>query len=195
MKVLCGLVASALAAPAPVIIGGSDAKDGEFPHQVSLKRATGSHYCGGSVIGPQYVMCAAHCKQSSLSFTAGAGSATLSRFLTPTTTRASSIGITWSSESMESGTSQPNTFSQSRSWILWLVSLITTLRVRPLATAILSMFWDSPASSPPPSNGPLLDASPTMSAKRPGNFRLSLLDSSALSKITLPPAWVTLVDH
>ena len=43
------------AAPAPVIIGGSDAKDGEFPHQVSLKRATGSHYCGGSVIGPQYV--------------------------------------------------------------------------------------------------------------------------------------------
>ena len=33
-----------------------DAKDGEFPHQVSLKRATGSHYCGGSVIGPQYVL-------------------------------------------------------------------------------------------------------------------------------------------
>ena len=34
MKVFAGLVASALAAPAPVIIGGKNAADGQFPHQV-----------------------------------------------------------------------------------------------------------------------------------------------------------------
>jgi V8-like Glu-specific endopeptidase len=44
---------------------------------VSLKRATGSHFCGGSVIKNNVVMCAAHCKQSTNSFTAGAGSASL----------------------------------------------------------------------------------------------------------------------
>ena len=55
MKVFAGLVASALAAPAPVIIGGKNAVDGQFPHQVTLKRATGSHYCGGSIIGADKV--------------------------------------------------------------------------------------------------------------------------------------------
>merc|ERR1711990_68094 len=77
MKVFAGLVASALASPVaiPAIIGGKDATDGQFPHQVSLKRASGSHYCGGSVINTNKVMCAAHCKQSSNNFTAGAGSA------------------------------------------------------------------------------------------------------------------------
>merc|ERR1712141_498118 len=79
MKVFAGLVASALASPVaiPSIIGGKDANDGQFPHQVSLKRATGSHYCGGSIINSNKVMCAAHCKQSSNNFTAGAGSATM----------------------------------------------------------------------------------------------------------------------
>jgi len=79
MKVFAGLVACAAAAPAPapVIIGGKDAKDGDFPHQVSLKRASGSHFCGGSVINTNKVMCAAHCKQSTTNYTAGAGSATL----------------------------------------------------------------------------------------------------------------------
>ena len=55
MKVFAGLVASALAAPTPVIIGGQDAVDGQFPHQVTLKRSSGSHYCGGSIIGADKV--------------------------------------------------------------------------------------------------------------------------------------------
>jgi len=55
MKVFAGLVASALAAPTPVIIGGQNAVDGQFPHQVTLKRASGSHYCGGSIISADKV--------------------------------------------------------------------------------------------------------------------------------------------
>ena len=55
MKVFAGLVASALAAPTPVIIGGQNAVDGQFPHQVTLKRASGSHYCGGSIINSDKV--------------------------------------------------------------------------------------------------------------------------------------------
>ena len=55
MKVFAGLVASALAAPAPVIIGGKNASDGQFPHQVTLKRSSGSHYCGGSIINTNKV--------------------------------------------------------------------------------------------------------------------------------------------
>merc|ERR1712235_62116 len=70
MKVFAGLVASALAAPAPVIIGGKNASDGQFPHQVTLKRSSGSHYCGGSIINTNKVMCAAHCRQSTNSWTA-----------------------------------------------------------------------------------------------------------------------------
>lgn len=34
MKVFAGLVATTLAAPAPAIIGGKNAVDGQFPHQV-----------------------------------------------------------------------------------------------------------------------------------------------------------------
>merc|ERR1712123_230484 len=77
MKVFAGLVVATLAAPAPAIIGGKNAVDGQFPHQVSLKRSTGSHFCGGSIINSNKVMCAAHCKQSSVNFTAGAGSVAL----------------------------------------------------------------------------------------------------------------------
>ena len=35
MKVFAGLVATTLAAPAPAIIGGKNAVDGQFPHQVN----------------------------------------------------------------------------------------------------------------------------------------------------------------
>ena len=55
MKVFVGLVVSAVASPVPVIIGGKNASDGQFPHQVTLKKASGSHYCGGSIINTNKV--------------------------------------------------------------------------------------------------------------------------------------------
>ena len=67
-------VSTSQAAPSK-IIGGQNAYDGQFPHQVTLKRSSGSHYCGGSIISADKVMCAAHCKQSNDNWTAGAGSA------------------------------------------------------------------------------------------------------------------------
>jgi len=42
------------------IVGGEDAQVGQFPYQISLLWS-GSHICGGSVIGPNLVVTAAHC--------------------------------------------------------------------------------------------------------------------------------------
>uniref|UniRef100_A0A1I8NLI1 Peptidase S1 domain-containing protein n=1 Tax=Stomoxys calcitrans TaxID=35570 RepID=A0A1I8NLI1_STOCA len=42
------------------ILGGSDAAEGQFPHQVSI-RIGETHICGGSIISPSYILTAAHC--------------------------------------------------------------------------------------------------------------------------------------
>ncbi|XP_029463800.1 transmembrane protease serine 9-like [Rhinatrema bivittatum] len=42
------------------IVGGQDAKDGEWPWQVSIQ-IDGNHFCGGSLITDQWVVSAAHC--------------------------------------------------------------------------------------------------------------------------------------
>lgn len=42
------------------IVGGVVAERGEFPFQVSLQR-NNSHFCGGSLIKPNWVLTAAHC--------------------------------------------------------------------------------------------------------------------------------------
>merc|ERR1711893_564095 len=49
----------------PYIIGGSSVSISSHPHQISLQFSSGSHTCGGSIISPTKVACAAHCTQNS----------------------------------------------------------------------------------------------------------------------------------
>lgn len=47
----------------PLIVGGVEASVGEFPYMVSLQNS--SHFCGGSLIAPTWVLTAAHCVRGS----------------------------------------------------------------------------------------------------------------------------------
>jgi len=53
------------------IVGGTEAEDGEFPWQVSLRQIGiigATHFCGGSIVNENWVVTAGHCCSGSTTF-------------------------------------------------------------------------------------------------------------------------------
>lgn len=46
------------------IVGGTGARKGEFPFQVSLHNNLGNHFCGGAIIASRFILTSAQCVRS-----------------------------------------------------------------------------------------------------------------------------------
>ena len=70
LSVLCILVGAVAAEASMAVVlrvfGGSDAKVGQFPYLVSLRRMHDEHFCGGSIIANNWVLSAAHCTEGEM---------------------------------------------------------------------------------------------------------------------------------
>jgi len=64
LLVSLSLTASANMEITPRIVGGTEAVKGEFPFIVSLQSSYYGHFCGGSLIKPNWVLTAGHCAQA-----------------------------------------------------------------------------------------------------------------------------------
>uniref|UniRef100_A0A336K6J8 CSON001563 protein n=1 Tax=Culicoides sonorensis TaxID=179676 RepID=A0A336K6J8_CULSO len=55
---------SSHALPTRRIYGGTPAEPGQFPFQVSLRKETGDHFCGGAILSESWIITCAHCLPS-----------------------------------------------------------------------------------------------------------------------------------
>ena len=47
--------------PSSRIVGGTDAKPGDWPWQGMLRTSSGFPFCGGTLVKPEWLVTAAHC--------------------------------------------------------------------------------------------------------------------------------------
>lgn len=60
---ICGVLCTAKSVYESRIMNGTNAVDGQFPHQVSLRLSDGQHMCGASILTERFLLTAAHCTE------------------------------------------------------------------------------------------------------------------------------------